>query len=1002
MAAPSIDRVAAPAAAVRQVLPAVVVVLLGLLTAAALPFAPVLAQRATLTWPVPGVGGGGNFTEPPVSTTAFFAPYRPATLDVTVPCADRPGTLFATGPDGVGLAVRSAPAGTAVELGGRIVAAGPGCGVTVAADEAGVVVELAGARTVLPGEPVPEVLALRTDLVDAAGLAAVATTASPWQTTPTPTKRTLLALHLLTVLLALALLRTRRPPGGRKATSRALVVRNVAFLPRLPGLLLDVGVVGALGVWAVVGPLTDDDGFAAAIVGSVLEIGDAGNYYRWWNASETPFALCQQLLAPWLAVSAAPLWLRLPSTLLGIATWLVVSRGVLGVLAPGRLGVRALAALFLLAAWLPVNLGIRPEPWVAFGVVAVLALLLRARTPAGVGLAALVAGLTVPMSPTGLLVLAPGLACVPRIGRILGAAAGRREVAVRVGLVAVAGSVAATAVFADQTWYGLRTATELHTGFGPALPWYAELTRYVFLLGDNFDGSFARRVPVLLGLALLATVAAILLRRGRDALGAGVAPLAVSVGAAFVLLVPLPSKWSHHFGALAGLLAVFAAVAVTGLWRTGGRAGLVGAGLTSAAAAVAFTGPNAWWQPVNYPLPWATGPVRPGGLPLDSPLLWLVLGVLAVVLARRRGSRDGQGKWSGCSGAAPAGIAVTAAGLAVALLLGAFGTAPLRRPDGYTLASANLDRLTGRGTCALADAVQVLPDVPGGVLQVVADGPALDPGWVAGGGFRPDLTPFDAPGRGTFGYLWGSHGSIPAVGDLVTPWFGLPARDGRQVALSVAGRIGAGTSLELEFGRAGAPLGRVVPAASNMVDPARIPADVVPGRQPGLDPVTTGWRTVAVDADTVPPDADQVRIRAVDAAVDIDGWLATTGPRLRDVVVLSDFLATRGPVLVDWPIAFVLPCVRDRPRVGDGLAAAPTVRLTPPAAYGGLAGITAARGQGGSFLGVAAQARAGEVPSRLVGAPELEWGHVMLIDHGLAVDAYRLSRSQVVTWGWDG
>lgn len=971
---------AAPVSAPTRAWTAVLVVIVGLLAAVALPFAPVLAERATVTWP------GDQLAR---STTAFFAPYRPATLTATVPC----GTgLFATGPDGAGLAVRAVAGGTQVELDGRVVASAPGCGVTVTAGPGGVDVDLAGTPTALPGVPVPEVMAFRTE-APAAGLSVTATTATPWQSSPTPLKLALIALQLLAALLALALLARRAP------------CRRVAFRQpgrRLPRLLLDLGVVAVLVGWAVVGPLSDDDGFATTIARSVLDTGDAGNSYRWWNASETPFALSQQLLAAWLAVSPAPLWLRIPSTVLGIVTWLVVSRGVLGVLAPGRLGVRALAAVFLLAAWLPFDLGVRPEPWVACGVVTVLALLLRARGPAGIGVAALVAGVTVPLSPTGLLVLAPVLACVPRIRRVLCAGATPREVAVRVGLVAVAGAVAMAVVFADQTWHGVLVATQVHTGFGPSLPWYAEPARYEFLLRDDFSGSFAKRLPVLLALALLGTAAATILRRGRGALGDGTALLAVTVGLAFLLLVPLPSKWSHHFGAMAGLIAPFLALAVAGLWRSGGRAGVLGAVAVSAAAAVAFAGPNAWWQPVNYPVPWAAEPVRPGGLPLDSPLQWLALGVaVAAVLTVRRAGSDSARSPAGLlsrSGSAPAAIAAVAAGTAVAVLLGTFGTAPLRRPGGYTLAQANVDRLTGAGACALADGVQVLPDSPGGVLQPVGDGPAA-PGWVAGGGYRPDLAPFDPPGQATSRFLWGSHGSA-ATGELVGPWFGLPALDGRQVALSIAGRVGDGTSLELEFGRGDAGIGRVAPAAANTVDPAEPVDDELPGRQPRPVPATLTWRTVAVDSAEVPAGADRVRIRAVDAATDPDGWLATTGPRLRDVVALRDFLAVRGPVLVDWPLAFLLPCVLDRPRVAGGLAAAPAVRVMPPETYAGLAGIATDRGQGGSFLGVGTQARAVEVPTRLVGAPDLEWGHLVLLDHGLALDTYRVTRAAVVTWGW--
>src|SRR5206468_2636109 len=95
-----------------------------------------------------------------------------------------------------------------------------------------------------------------------------------------------------------------------------------------------------------------------------------------------------------------------------------------------------------------------------------------------------------------------------------------------------------------------------------------------------------------------------------------------------------PSKWSYHLGAGAGVLAAFLTVTIVALARrarTADRrhaaAGVAGAVLLAAAVAVAFAGPNAWWLPALYDLPWASAPIRPAGVPLDSTLLWA--GVLA-------------------------------------------------------------------------------------------------------------------------------------------------------------------------------------------------------------------------------------------------------------------------------------------------------------------------------------------------------------------------------------
>jgi arabinosyltransferase B len=53
--------------------------LVGVVAALALPFAPVIAEQATVTWPVPG--------QPVESSMALLVQYRPAELTATVPCS---------------------------------------------------------------------------------------------------------------------------------------------------------------------------------------------------------------------------------------------------------------------------------------------------------------------------------------------------------------------------------------------------------------------------------------------------------------------------------------------------------------------------------------------------------------------------------------------------------------------------------------------------------------------------------------------------------------------------------------------------------------------------------------------------------------------------------------------------------------------------------------------------------------------------------------------------
>jgi arabinosyltransferase B len=973
--------------------------LLGVVVASVLPFLPVIAEQTTVSWPAPG--------RSVVSSTALFAPYRPAELTATVPCSaihaatDRGGavTVLATGPNGDGLVLRTEAGVAQLLLGPRVVSTQPVAGILsdcqtrVHADPTGTVITIGSTKPITLAEPVPKVFAFRTDLDagQAAGMAVTARTASPFATSPSRVKILLIAVQLLTALIALGLL--TRP---RRATERPRIHpgwRRTAWV--------DVGVIGVLAGWAIVGPLTDDDGFATTIARNAARTGNVGNYYRWWNASETPFALTEQLLAPLTQVSLAPLWLRLPSTVLGVATWFVLSRGVLGAALPGVAGtvrIRLLAAVCLLAAWLPYNLGVRPEPYVAFAVTAVLALLWRARGLAALGWAALVAGLTIPISPSGLLVAAPIVVFGPRIVAILRESArGRAEVAARVLLLCCIAAVGLTVIFADQTWDGLVTATRWHTFFGPSLPWYQEPERYRFLLGKDQDGSATKRIPVLLTLALLPVVGGLLARRAERADGGAAARSAAVVATALALLWLTPSKWSHHFGALAGLFASFLVVAVVvlmrrarapGADRVSQAIGVAGGLLVAAAAGLAFAGPNAWWQPAVYDVPWATGPVRPIGLPLDSPLLWL--GALvggAALAALRPVSRQ-----SRVAVAAPAVLAVAAAGTAVAVLLGSFLAAPLRRPTG-SLAMANLHRLAGGPFCGLADAIQVLPD--GAVLSPVS---TFDPsptqqltGFTALAGFDPASPPPSPPGTGLSTELWGSLvGGPQNTGTMTSRWFQLPPLGPASgVAVSVSGRTDGGNKLSLEFGRAGlagvTTLG--APVLSDRVRPNQDHLDDPPDYRP--------WRSIGLDASQIPAGADRVRIRAVDAATDPNGWLAVTGPRLRSVLGFNEFLTTRGPVLVSWPQAFLFPCVRNIVGVTDGLADAPQVVIEAPRRHGRLSAITTDQSQGGDFAAIRPFAQLYEVPTRMIGHPDIDWGSLQLSADPAAHDAYQRSTTHV-------
>ncbi|MBB2989496.1 arabinosyltransferase C [Mycolicibacterium iranicum] len=968
---------------------ALLVGLTGVLTALALPFAPVLTETTTLTWPAPG--------RPATSSTTLLAPDIPAALTVSIPCsvlragATRPAptTLFATAPQDTGLTITASRGQVRLRLGDReeqldIPAAPRDCQVRVDSATDGVtILEADGRVTLWAGAPAPRVAGFHTDLGagQTSGLSATVVVSGPFATTPTVLKGALVVIQLFAAGVALLLLfRGRAPPVRRARPWRWRWRWRRAWW-------IDVAVAATLAGWAVIGPLAVDDGWATMIARNVAATGNPGNYYRWWDAAEVPFAFSQQLLAPLTQLSIAPLWLRLPGTLAALATWFVVSRGVLGGALPGvatTARVRTVAAAFFLAAWLPFNLGTRPESYVALGVAASLALAWRARDGADLGLLALVAALTVPVSPNGVLVVAPMIVLAPRLIR---AARRTGSGAVTAALVSCVGAVGLTVIFGDQTWDSLVTATDWHTTFGPALPWYEEPTRYEHLLQPDQQGSFAKRLPVLIGVALLPIVGALTLRRAdRDRIGLAALRMGAVVVVALLLLAAGPSKWSYHLGALAGVFTSFSTLSVVLLVRRArapdrrvAMVGVAGSALLAATAALAFAGPNAWWLPAVYDLPWATGPIRPAGVPLDSPLLWagvLAAGGLTVLPARR--FRRAQ-----VCALSPAVVTVVAVGISLCVLAGTFAAAPLRRSAG-SLALINAERLTGTRVCGLADDIELLPDGP---ILAAAEPGGGSSGFTGQGGYLPIAPPPDPPGTGASTFVWGSRTpDAQTTGEITTQWFTLPPLSTESgVALSVSGRTSGANVLELEFGRfdgAGVEvLGAVAPVDRPAVDE---------------DPAHPLWRSVGVDAVDAPAGADRVRVRAVDGRTDDAGWLAFTGPRLRTIVPLNSFLAGNGPVLVSWPQAFLFPCVHDIPTVSAGVAQTPQTVIDSPRPW-----LTEDRDEdvGGVFAGLDAFVPLNEIPSRLAGHPEVDWGSVKVRGDTAAPDAYARSTTREKVWG---
>lgn len=1005
---------------VSAALPALVIGVLGMLVAITIPFAPVFAEETTVTWPKAG--------QPTESTTAFFVPYEPAGVHVRVPCSslraaqqhDKAVTLVSShlpGRANEGFSVTAAQNHVLVLLGGHEVFRSSipsgDCGVGLDAGPDGASVRLGDRVVATPREYVREIFAFTTDLSprEADGISVVAQTSNWFENTPTPGKSALINLQLGLSALALALLAyvDWRRRHGMPKTHRWTWWRT-GWLRRT----VDVAVVGVLSAWCVLGPMTPDDSFADMTIRNGVLNGDVSNYYRWENSSEAPFTLFQRMLGPVMEWNPNPLAMRVPSIVAALIVWVLLSRSVLPAVLPAHartFGIRALAATSLLAWWLPFGLGIRPEPFVAVGITAVLACVARGVTrPDGSGLAllglgGLAAGLSVAVSPVGLTGIAPILVAAPQILRTLRGRGG--STAKAVGFAALCGclmSVGIVAMFSDQSWFGVRMANELHRFYGPNLPWFNEIVRYGYLLGFNLEGDMARRVPVLLTIALVVCVALLLSRGARRLPGMRMAYLpTISLAVSLLLLWLTPSKWTHYFGAFSGVgaAALTAGIVLVGVaarrWydqRPVVIIGLAGAALTIVAASLAFSAKNNWFLYSHFGVPWGEKPVRP----LNTPLPWLLLaGLLLVVALTRRHVRR-------MVVMMPAVISSLAIVLSVAILLYSFGVAPGRQANSYSVGAQNIAAIES-GSCGIVDKIVVTDDEHSTTAQP-AEGKDQSFGFQRDGGYA-----FGDPGVGA-DYLWGSlGGGQTSTGGLTTSWFGLPqVRPNEELAVSVAGRTGDGNGLALEFGRSqpGGPpqrLGeRVLDDSYKAPDrQPTYPTDHVVEIRPQDNPA---WRSLHVDPADIPPGADRVRVRALDATVDPGGWIAVTGPRVRPLVPLKEFLRGRKPTFVDWSMTWSAPCLRDVPRVGGGLAEEPAVLLESPSTlgFGGTAAYT--KSIGGSFAGVTETASTREIPTRLLGTEDKpkyeEWGHLLLVDYPVRTGGYDVQTTPRPQWGWQG
>lgn len=190
-------------------------------------------------------------------------------------------------------------------------------------------VGIPGASGTLNPDKKPQVTGVFTDLKVPAqpGLSARIDVDTRFITSPTALKTAVMAAGVLCVIAAmvsLALLDRGWAPGRVTAARRRLWRHWPA----------DVGVVGTLLVWHVIGAISSDDGYNLTIARVSGEAGYNANYYRFFGAAEAPFDWYQSLLAQFASVSTAGVWMRLPALAAAIGSWLILSHRVLPRLGP--------------------------------------------------------------------------------------------------------------------------------------------------------------------------------------------------------------------------------------------------------------------------------------------------------------------------------------------------------------------------------------------------------------------------------------------------------------------------------------------------------------------------------------------------------------------------------------------------------------------------------------------------------------------------------------------
>ncbi|GFG87110.1 arabinosyltransferase domain-containing protein [Mycolicibacter algericus] len=727
---------------------AVVAGIAGVLLCGITPLLPARQTTATIAWPQ-GVDAQGHVTD----VTAPLVSGAPRGLDITIPCSAiatlpaKGGLVLSTVPAGGvdatahGLFVRANKTTVFAAYRDHVAAAAPRDKIADCSqlrlwanpgDVGAEFVGIPGASGSLPPENKPQIGGIFTELKigPEPGLSAHIAVDTRFITNPTTLKAAVMALGVLAVLasiIALAVLDRRHTHRTPRSWRHWFKANPITWLA-------DIGVLGTLALWHVIGAISSDDGYNLTMARNVAHAGYVANYYRFFGASEAPFDWYPALLGQLSSLSTAGVWMRLPATLAGMACWLIISRRILprlGRLSGNRIAVFTAAMMFA-AAWLPFNNGLRPEPLIALGTLVVWVLVehtIATRRLVPTACAILVAVLTVTLAPHGLIALAPLLTGSRAIEAVIRKRRTLDGLVAPLAVLTAAASTIAVVVCRSQTLAAVAESARIKYVVGPTIAWYQEFLRYYFLtVEENVDASMTRRFAVLVLLFCMFAMLVILLRRGRIA-GVASGPAWRLIGTTAVgllLLTFTPTKWAVQFGGFAGLAGALAAVTAFTFARVGLHSRR---NMTLYVTALLFlvawatSGVNGWFYVGGYGVPWFDIPPVIASRPVTS--MFLAASIATGLLA---GWQHFRLDYAGHTEVAPTRrnriLASTpllvVSSLMVLLMVGSMAKAAAGRYPAYTTARANADAiLSGLSSCGMADDVLAEPDTNAGLLQPI-------------------------------------------------------------------------------------------------------------------------------------------------------------------------------------------------------------------------------------------------------------------------------------------